>query len=164
MEKIMFSGDEIAATVQELGYTHVIWLPDSAMGPWEAALESCDACQLLRICREGEAWPIAAGLFLGGMRPLVMMQTTGLFESGDAFRNVVFDLQIPVQAIIGARSWLVKGTKDSAKRFTQPILEAWGIDYTLIETKKDKPKLIANLRRMQDSRITGFVLMGEGRL
>jgi hypothetical protein len=68
MERVMFSGEEIAATVQELGYTHVIWLPDSAMGPWEAALESCDACQLLRICREGEAWPIAAGLFLAGQR------------------------------------------------------------------------------------------------
>lgn len=160
----MFSGEEIAATVRKLGYTHVIWLPDSAIGPWEAALEVCDECRLLRVCREGEAWPIAAGLILGGMRPLVMMQTTGLFESGDALRNVVFDLQIPIQAIIGARNWLVQGTKDSAKRFTQPILDAWGIGYTLIETKKDKPKLLSNLRRMHESRETGFVLIGEGRL
>ena len=160
----MFSGDEIASTVRRLGYTHVIWLPDSEIGPWESALESCDECQLLRICREGEAWPIAAGLFLGGMRPLVMMQTTGFFESGDSFRNVVFDLQIPVQAIIGARSWLVKDSRDSAKQFTQPILEAWGIDYTLIETKRDQPKLFDDLRRMQESRTTGFVLIGEGRL
>lgn len=160
----MFSGEEIAATVQELGYTHVIWLPDSTMGPWEAALESADDFRLLRICREGEAWPLAAGLRIGGKNPLVMMQTTGLFESGDALRNVVFDLQVPLQAIIGARSWLVTESTDSAKRFTLPILDAWDIDNTLIESEEEKPQLLAQLRRLQENGQTGFVLLAEGRL
>lgn len=160
----MFTGDEITAAIRKVGYTHVVWLPDSAMGPWESALESCPECQLLRICREGEAWPLAAGLYLGGKKPLVMMQTTGLFESGDALRNVMFDLRIPLQAIIGARSWLVQDTTDSAKRFTLPILEAWGIAHTMIAAEKDKPSLLESLLRFQENRETGFVLMAEGRM
>ena len=64
--------------------------------------------------REGEAWAIAAGLQLGGKRPLVMIQNTGLFESGDALRNVLFDLRLPLVAVIGYRSALVPSSTDSA--------------------------------------------------
>jgi thiamine pyrophosphate-dependent acetolactate synthase large subunit-like protein len=80
---MFFSGPEIVSTLAELRVTHVIWLPDSALGPWERALESAAEFRLLRVCREGEAWPLAAGLYVGGASPIVMMQTTGLFESGD---------------------------------------------------------------------------------
>ena len=68
----MFAGEAVAATLAELGVTHVVWLPDSALGPWEAALEASPV-RLVRVCREGEAWAIAAGLYLGGASPLVMM-------------------------------------------------------------------------------------------
>ena len=52
------------------------------------------------------------------------MQTTGLFESGDALRNTLFDLGLPLLAVIGARNWLVADSPDTAKRFAQPVLEA----------------------------------------
>src|SRR5690349_8237144 len=127
----MFEGREVARALTHLGITDVVWLPDSAIGPWEAELER--ALRLVRVCREGEAWAIAAGLYLGGRRPLVMIQNTGLFESGDALRNVLFDMKLPLQALIGYRSYLVPDSPDSAKRFTEPILKAWGLDYVLIE-------------------------------
>ena len=63
----MFTPEQVAETFAELGITHVVWLPDSALGPWEQALESSPAFQLVRVCREGEAWAIASGLHLGGM-------------------------------------------------------------------------------------------------
>ncbi len=80
-------GTEIEQALTELEITHVVWLPDSGLGPWEEAIEASPQVQLVRVCREGEAWTVAAGLALGGKRPLVMIQTTGLFESGDALRN-----------------------------------------------------------------------------
>src|SRR5688572_2400148 len=111
----MFSGSEIVALFEGLGITHVVWVPDSAMGTWEAALEASRQIRLIRVCREGEAWPLAAGLLLGGRTPLVVMQTTGLFESGDALRNALFDLKLPVFALIGVRNGLVPASRDSAK-------------------------------------------------
>ena len=79
----MFPGPRVASMIAELGISHVVWLPSSGLGPWEAALESSDSFQLIRVCREGEAWCVAAGLLLGGKQPLVIMQSTGLFESGE---------------------------------------------------------------------------------
>jgi sulfopyruvate decarboxylase TPP-binding subunit len=160
----MFTGREIAATLTELGVTHVIWVPDSELGPWEAELEAAEKLTLIRVCREGEAWPLAAGLHLGGASPLVIMQVTGLFESGDALRNVLFDLKLPIFAILGARSWLAEGSRDSAKKFTAPILDAWGIDRVLIEKRDDKPKLAAHYRRRRRAGKPGAVLIAEGRM
>jgi sulfopyruvate decarboxylase TPP-binding subunit len=160
----MFTGREIAATLAELGVTHVVWLPDSGVGHWEADLEVSPTLKLLRICREGEAWPLAAGLHLGGKSPLVVMQVTGLFESGDALRNVLFDLKLPIFSILGARNWLVEGSQDSAKKFTSPILDAWGIDRVLIEKPEDQFKLAEHYRRCRGESRPGAVLIAEGRM
>jgi len=155
----MFSGQEIVATLTGLGVSHVIWVPDSAMGPWEQSLESSADLRLIRGCREGETWPLAAGLMLGGASPVVIMQTTGLFESGDALRNVLFDLRLPVFAILGGRSWLVENSADSARRFTKPILRAWGIDYVLIESEADRPKLAEHYERCSSAGMAGAALV-----
>lgn len=160
----MFSGDEIARTLLELGVTHVVWLPDSALGPWEHALSTTPGLSLLRVCREGEAWILAAGLKLGGQEPVVMIQCTGLFESGDSLRNALFDLRLPLFAVIGYRSYLVEDSPDSAKRFTEPILRAWGIEYELIRDAADKPRLAEHYRRCREQRIPGAVLIAEGQM
>src|SRR4029078_6513951 len=91
----------VRETLVELGITHVVWLPDSGLRPGEQALDRAGSLELVRVCREGEAWAIAAGLHLGGLRPLVMIQNTGLFESGDAMRNVLFGLRLPPSAVWG---------------------------------------------------------------
>lgn len=155
-------GHQIETTIAQLGTTHVIWLPDTTLGEWEEAFESSTSFDLLRVCREGEAWPLAAGLYLGGKSPLVMMQTTGLFESGDALRNVLFDLKIPLFAIIGYRSYLVEDSPDTAKKYAEPILNAWGLKYELIDGPNDLAKLIDHYRVCQAAGTPGVALIAEG--
>jgi sulfopyruvate decarboxylase TPP-binding subunit len=158
----MFTGPEIALTLTELGITHVVWVPDTATGPWEAALESSPNLRLIRVCREGEAWPLAAGLHLGGKSPLVVMQTTGLFESGDALRNVLFDLKLPIYSLIGVRNWLNAGSQDTARQFSEPMLRTWGVDQVWLLTPADKPKLVEHYRRCRAEQRAGIALLAEG--
>ena len=87
----IYEDQEIVSLLEEMGITHVVWVPDSTLGLWETALVSSPAIELISVCREGEAWALAAGLHLGGAKPLVIIQCTGLFESGDALRNVLHD-------------------------------------------------------------------------
>jgi len=159
----MFTGAEIAATLERLHVTHVVWLPDSTLGLWEADLEQSPRLRLVRVCREGEAWPLAAGLHLGGQRPIVVMQCTGLFESGDALRNVLFDLQLPLFALIGVRNWLVPDSPDSAKRFTEPLVRAWGLDCVMIATSAEQPKLAEHYNACRAAQRAGLVLLAEGK-
>jgi sulfopyruvate decarboxylase TPP-binding subunit len=153
----MFTGREIAATLSELGVTHVIWVPDTAIGSWESELDSAEGLRLIRVCREGEAWPLAAG-----QSPLVMMQTTGLFESGDALRNVLFDLKLPIFSLIGVRNWLSPGSNDTARTYAEPILRAWGLDCEWILQPGDESRLTAHYRRCREVNRAGVVLLAEG--
>ena len=158
----MYTGDEITTILESLQVTHVVWLPDSTLGPWEDALQDSAKLQLVRVCREGEAWPLAAGLFVGGKSPLVMMQTTGFFESGDAMRNIVFDLRLPLFAIIGIRNWLDPHSGDSAKAFAEPITAAWGLNCDWITSAGDKPKLAEHYRHCRRTQQPGLILLAEG--
>lgn len=157
-----YPAEQVAELVIGLGITHVVWLPDSALGPWEHALDRPGTLELVRVCREGEAWAIAAGLHLGGRRPLVMIQNTGLFESGDAMRNVLFDLGLPLPAVIGYRSALIPGSTDSARRFTEPVLDAWGIEYVVVSHPDELPRMAEHLEQCRAAGKPGVVLLAEG--
>jgi sulfopyruvate decarboxylase TPP-binding subunit len=160
----MFSGPQIESVLTGLGITHVVWLPDTAIGPWEESLERSSTIRLVRVCREGEAWTVAAGLHLGGREPLVVIQNTGLFESGDALRNVLFDLRLPLYAVIGYRSYLVADSPDSAKHFTEPVLRAWGLDYLLLDAPEKLPQLADHYRACRAAGRPGVALIAEGKM
>lgn len=159
----MFSGSEIAATLARLEVTDVVWLPDSVLGLWEHALVESPSLNLVRVCREGEAWAVAAGLHLGGRRPVVVIQNTGMFESGDSLRNALFDLRLPLYAIVGYRSYLLEHSPDTARRFTEPIVQAWGLDHALIEREGQTERLAQHYRACRDSGRPGIALVAEGR-
>lgn len=160
----MFSGSQIVAELQGMGVTHVVWLPDSTLGQWEDALSKATTIKLVRVCREGEAWAVAMGLHLGGARPLVMIQCTGLFESGDSLRNAIYDFGVPLFAIIGYRSALNAAANDSARTFTEPNLKSWGLDYRLIDSPEKLAVLATHFAACRQTPKPGVALIAEGRM
>jgi len=160
----MFSGEQMAAELTSLGFTHVVWLPDSTLGQWEKALSSAPRLKLIRVCREGEAWAIAAGLHLGGARPLVVIQCTGLFESGDSLRNAIYDYGLPLFAIVGYRSALNPAANDSARTFTEPNLKSWGLEFRLIDRPEKLLELRTHYNACRAANRPGVVLIAEGRM
>ena len=161
----MFTGDQIASVLDEIGITHVVTVPDSTIGQWQEAIERRGRARLVRVCREGEAWEVAAGLALGGASPLVMIQCTGLFESGDALRNVIYDWKIPIFSIIGYRSYLNQDTLpgDTCLVFTEPVLEAWKIDYKLLTKPEQLGEIASHYTGCRRDGIGGAIVVAEGK-
>jgi len=160
----MLDGPSVVAALKECGVTHVVWLPDSELGKWEPALAGPAGLPLIRACREGEAIGIAAGLLLGGKRPIVVVQCTGLFEAGDALRNVVHDLKLPLFLVIGIRSYYLHQqgkTTDSCPVFTEPILRAWQVAYVVLDRGHTAADLAVVYRQAQAEKRPGAVLIAE---
>jgi sulfopyruvate decarboxylase subunit alpha len=160
----VFSGEQVASLLKSLGVTHVLTVPDSTIGRWETGIEQ-SGIALVRVCREGEAWTIAGGLFLGGAVPLVMIQCTGLFESGDALRNVLHEWKLPIYSIIGYRSYLNQETLpgDTTLVFTEPILAAWKLDVRLITRPSQFQEIADHYRECRAASRAGVALIGEGK-
>jgi sulfopyruvate decarboxylase TPP-binding subunit len=160
----MLDGPAVAAAFKECGVSHVIWVPDSELGTWEPALRDDPGLHLIRVCREGEAIAVAAGLLLGGKRPVVLIQCTGFFEAGDSLRNVVHDLKLPLFLVIGVRNYYAhqkKATADSCPVFTEPVLKAWQIPYVLLDRSHTAADLAAAYRQAEAAHRAGAVLLAE---
>jgi sulfopyruvate decarboxylase TPP-binding subunit len=159
----MFDPTAVVREFVSGGVTHVVWVPDSSLGPWETALQSSPDIQLIRPTREGEAIAIAAGLMLGRAKPLVIVQCTGLFEAGDALRNVVHDLQLPLKMIVGIRSYqnfLAGKGSDNCPTFTEPIIQAWQVPYRLLPTPTFE-SFAEGVREMMATPTAFALLLGE---
>src|SRR4051794_18990563 len=157
----MLDGPSVVAALVDCGITDVVWIPDSQLGTWEASLRSTPALRLVRVCREGEAIAVAAGLLLGGRRPVVLMQCTGFFEAGDAFRNVVHDLKLPLFFVVGVRGFYAHRegkTADTCPVYAERIVSAWGVPYVL-RTRDQGPLGLADLYRNAQAGNTAFVLL-----
>src|SRR5262245_52604354 len=148
----MLDGPGVVSALKQCGITHVVWIPDSEIGTWEPALLAESSLSLIRVCREGEAIAVAGGLLLGERKPIVLIQCTGLFEAGDALRNVVHDLKLPLFLVVGLRSYYAhqQGKSfDTCPIFAEPVLRAWQIPYELFDRRNTAADLVTAYRAAQ---------------
>jgi len=156
---------QAASVLDELarcGVTHIVWLPDSETGfLYRAILES--SITLVPVCREGESMAIAAGLIMGGKRPVILIQSTGFFESGDSIRGLCLDLHLPLLLILGNRGYAGPGrvSADSAARYLEPILRAWDIPYYIVDSDATCHHISEAYERAQASNHPVAVLVGR---
>jgi hypothetical protein len=97
--------DELLELLEGEGVTHVIGLPDNDTAPLLDRLGDHARIRLVRVAREGEAFAIASGLWLGGATPVVVIQNTGLLEAGDALRGTASRMGVPLVMLVGYRGY-----------------------------------------------------------
>ena len=152
----------IVAELKKNNFTHVVWLPDSETNFLFQMLTNDPALDLVPVCREGETMAIAAGLWVGGKKPVVLIQNTGIFESGDSIRGLGLDVNQPLVMLVGYRGWSRHGvTTDSAARYIEHILHAWGINYFLIETDEDADRISVAAAEAERTQKPVAVLVGS---
>lgn len=125
------SAHKTVRKLHELGFTHALMIPDSESRLLYEALENDPEIDLITPCREGESVAIAAGLWTGGLKPLLVIQNTGLMEAGDSLRGCGVGPKVPLRMMVGWRGYggAVAGKLpiDSAYTYTEPLLQAWRI-------------------------------------
>ena len=144
------------------GVTHVVWLPDSETNWLYLLMKAEPTITLVAVSREGLACSIAAGLAAGGRKPLVLIQNTGLMESGDSLRGWLLGLNIPLVMMIGLRGWTRHGvTQDTAAVFTERFLNAFNINYYLVESDADASRISVAFAEAEKTKRPVAVLVGD---
>ena len=138
--------------LRKCGVTHIVWNPDSELKDMYDVLKNQNDIAAIPVCREGEAIPLAYGLFLGGKKPVVIHQNTGLFESGESIRDFAVDHPFALLMLVSLHGWGRPGhPNNSCATFTFPILDTWGIKHYLVETEEDIQKVSAAYIEAQET-------------
>jgi sulfopyruvate decarboxylase subunit alpha len=138
----VLSPETVHDKLKEHGITHVVWLPDSETNFLFTLLDGDPDLTMVGVGREGNACSLAAGLSAAGAKPVILIQNTGMMESGDSIRGWLKSLHIPVVLIVGYRGYTRHGvTKDTAADFTEPFLNAFQLKYYLVESDKDADRI-----------------------
>jgi sulfopyruvate decarboxylase subunit alpha len=157
------SAKRTVAQIEALGFTHVLLIPDSESRLLYDAVRS-SALPLITPCREGESIAIAAGLWTGGRKPLVVLQNTGLMEAGDALRGCGLGPKVPLRLMVGWRGYGGAMAKrlpiDSAYTYTEPLLGAWGIPWWPVMSDDDLPALATMDRKAEATSLPAAVVTG----
>jgi len=136
------SAQTILAQITKNGVTHVVWLPDSETNWLYVLMKAEPSLRLVPVSNEALAFSAAAGLSFGGSVPLILIQNTGMMDSGNSLRGWAIDLSIPVVLMVGYRGWTRHGvTRDSAAVYTERFLDAFGINYYLVESDADAGRI-----------------------
>ena len=94
----------VCAGVHAAGSRDVVYVPDNPLSHVLREFESeYRDIRLMLATREEEAFGIAAGLYLGGRLPTVMLQSSGLGNSLNAMTSLLLPYQIPVLIVVSMR-------------------------------------------------------------
>ena len=150
---------------RKCGVTHVVSLPDNTSAALLELVSVDPRIRLVAVTREGEAFAVAAGLWIGGATPVVVIQNTGFLESGDSFRGTAQRMRIPLLCLITFRGYatlrllgeaasrggdidaMSRADVDSTALVTEPTLQAWGLPYEFLACDADVPRLSACFER-----------------
>ena len=113
------------------------------------------------VTREEEGVGIAAGAFLGGKRPAILMQNSGLGNSLNALLSLTKLYGLPLVLIISQRGG--KGEKVLAQmpmgKATPNLLKAARIDYVRIKQRDDFTKMRRMIRKSFDNNRVAAILL-----
>lgn len=160
------------------GITHVVGIPDNTSGDLFDEVLRHPAIRLVTVTREGEAFALAAGLWLGGASPLVVIQNTGLLEAGDGIRGTAQRMGAPIPFVVTGRGYakmrkagiarddprtrelLTRPDVDSTALLTEPTLDAWGIPFRRCDADDDPVLSLGELiRSAEDTRLPSALVL-----
>src|SRR6266545_3023529 len=94
----------VCAGVHAVGCRDVVYVPDNPLSHVLRVFgDQYPDIRLILATREEEAFGIAAGLYLGGRRPAVLLQSSGLGNSLNALTSLLVPYQIPVMMVVSMR-------------------------------------------------------------
>lgn len=121
----------VAATLKRNAVRLVTHVPDRVLAPLIATVEADPFFTVLPAAREEEAVGIVCGAWMGGMRGIVLMQTSGFATLANALASLACACQIPVLMLVSERGTLGEFNLGQAMacRTLRPVLAALGIDH-----------------------------------
>jgi len=96
----------LLAALRDEDITNLVFLPDTVMGRLLALAEEDPFFRLVGVHREEEAVGVLTGLYLGGQRGAMLIQSSGLGNTLNALGSLAMAYRIPFPVLVSLRGEL----------------------------------------------------------
>ncbi len=166
----MLHAESVLGELKKCGVGCVAGLPDNSSAALIALLEKDDSIRYVSVTREGEAFAVASGFWMGGGEAAVLVQNTGFLESGDSLRGTVQRMRVPLLCLITYRGFAkmpgvkaLKQTGGTDRELTAPgtsVKSPLAVAQADIRTKNDRHPDIG-IELFSDSAVDSAALVTE---
>ena len=105
---------------------------------------SINECEYIAAANEGDAVAIASGAYLGGRKPVVLMQNSGLTNAVSPLTSLNYPFQIPVLGFVSLRgepSFTDEPQHELMGQITTQLLDLMQIKWEYLSTDYNEAKL-----------------------
>ena len=139
------SASAIFQRLQAQGISHVVTVPDFVQFSLHAQLaQNPTAIRSIFAASEDQAVTTAAGLWMTGAKPVVLVQNQGLYKCTNTLRAVCMDAGVPLLFMVGQFGREVGNvgqhmtqSSRSMVRLMLPYLDALGVSHWTLEEDRD---------------------------
>ena len=154
--------------LRDAGCDRVVTVPDWVQLAMHVRLEAGEpGLPMIACCAEDQAVTVAAGLTIGGGRPVIVVQNQGLYACINTIRAVALDARIPLVFMIGqfGREFANFGAEPLASRrnmvrLLEPVLATLGVRSWRLESAHDLPAVSEAFDHAHASRAASALIVG----
>jgi len=126
---------EFVRALKDAGFDFFAGVPCSLLKGLVSILDEDKAAHYISATREDSAIGMAVGAWLGGKKPMVLMQNSGLGVSVNALASLSTMYEVPTLLVI---SWRGKDGKDAPEHIlmgeiTQPVLDLLKVPWRVLD-------------------------------
>lgn len=129
------------AAIRQSRVTHVVTVPDTHQRTLLDLLAASPKPELITVCTEDEAMGVNLGLFLGGQRPMLLIQNSGFYAAMNTIRGLSLDAKVPACLLIGEflRDPMIAPAEHAARlvQLLEPTLRTWKIPFHRLDSDDD---------------------------
>ena len=155
----------MADALADAGVEVAAWVPEWRLDPVAARLEECGVT-VRTLTREEECVAYAAGRRLGGGRPVVMMQSSGLGNALNALGSLVVPYGVGIPMLISMRGTLGEGNPAQVPmgRAVRPLLDAFGLQWFTARSPEQVAALASGVVELAEGGSASSALILESEL
>ena len=168
LQEFSISASTGVAALQRNQVDYVVTVPDwIQLSLHDRLNRGVEGIKVINTANENQAVTVAAGLTIGGKKPLLMMQNQGLYNCFNTLRGVCLDAHIPMVFMVGqfGREYDNLGKPSTQSRRTvtniaEPFLKSINVPFHLLDCEADMAKLDEAYAEAERLRTAVVLLVG----
>ena len=141
---ILDSSDVIYEGLKNAGIDFIVSVPCANLKKLLVMVEEDESIRHVPVTREEEGFAICAGAYMGGMKPAILMQNSGLGNSVNVLASLIKLYNFPILMIISHRGTFGEGVYGQVpmSKATTKIFDSMDISYYKVNNPNESTDIV----------------------